>query len=271
VEVKNLNSFKALLRSLEHEIERQFEILRSGGEVARETRGWDETNAVTFSQRSKEMADDYRYFPEPDLPPLVITRQYVEQIRAEMPELPQERYRRLVEQFQLPAYDAQLLTDERAVVDYFEAVAAAPQAQGVSPKVISNWITGELFRLLHARNADIEASPVSPSGLAELIALVERGVITGTTGKRVLETMFDSGRAAEDIVADDGLAQIADTEQLSPVIDQVIAANADAVAQLKAGKETVLRFLVGQVMKATRGKADAKLATQLLRDKLKSS
>jgi aspartyl-tRNA(Asn)/glutamyl-tRNA(Gln) amidotransferase subunit B len=269
VEVKNLNSFKALLRSLEYEIERQSKVLRQGRTVARETRGWNETEAVTFSQRSKEMADDYRYFPEPDLPPLVITRESVQRLRAKMPELPDDRYQRLMEEYQLPSYDARLLTDERAVADYFEQAVAEAGSEDLSPKTIGNWITGELFRLLHAHSADISASPVPPAALVQLIALVEKHLVTGTTGKRVLETMFNTGRAAQDIVDQEGLGQISDTDQLSPVIDQVISANPDVVAQFKAGKETVLRFLVGQVMKATGGKANPKLAADLLQEWLK--
>jgi aspartyl-tRNA(Asn)/glutamyl-tRNA(Gln) amidotransferase subunit B len=271
VEVKNLNSFRALLRSLEHEIERQSHILREGGSVVRETRGWNETDTVTFSQRGKEMADDYRYFPEPDLPPLSITDEWVECIRATMPELPDDRYRRLMNHYQLSSYDARLLTDERAVADYFEQAVAAGQGQNLAPKIIANWTMGELFRLLHARNADIQASPVSPAGLVELIALVETGAVTGSVGKRVLQSMFDTGQAARDIVDQEGLAQISDAEKLSPVIDQVIGGNPDAVAQYKAGKETVLRFLVGQLMKATRGKANPELAAKLLQERLKGA
>jgi len=271
VEVKNLNSFKALLRSLEYEIERQSTLLREGRAVLRETRGWNETNEVTFSQRSKEMADDYRYFPEPDLPPLVIARECVERIRAQLPELPDIRYRRIVDEYQLSSYDARLLTDERTVADYFEQAAAEGRSRGLSPKTVSNWITGELFRLLHARDADIGKNPVSPKELAELIALVETGAVTGTTGKRVLEAMFDSGRSARDIVEQEGLTQISDAQQLSAVVDQVLSANPDAVSQFRAGKETVLRFLVGQVMRATRGKANPELVTTLLQERLKGS
>jgi len=269
VEVKNLNSFKALLRSLEYEIERQSKLLRQGGTVLRETRGWNETDGITFSQRIKEMADDYRYFPEPDLPPLVITRECVERIRAQMPELPDDRYRRVMDEYQLPSYDARLLTDERAVADYFELAAAEGRSRGLSPKTIGNWITGELFRLLNARNAAIGTSPVSPAGLAELIALVETGAVTGTTGKRVLETMFDDERSARDIVDQEGLTQISDAQQLSAVIGQILSANPDAVGQFRAGKQTVLRFLVGQVMQATRGKANPELAASLLKERLK--
>ncbi len=269
VEVKNLNSFRALLRSLEYEVDRQSAVLRQGGTVARETRGWNETDSITFSQRGKEMADDYRYFPEPDLPPLVISRQWVAEIRSRMPELPDNRYRRLMDEYQLTSYDARLLSDERAVADYFEQTVAAGQCKNLPPKIIGNWITGELFRLLHARKADISASPVRPAGLVELIALVETDVVTGTTGKRVLQTMFETGRPAQDIVEEEGLAQISDAEKLIAVIDQAMSANPDAVAEFRAGKETVLRFLVGQVMKATRGKANPELAAKLLQERLK--
>jgi aspartyl-tRNA(Asn)/glutamyl-tRNA(Gln) amidotransferase subunit B len=268
VEIKNLNSLKALLRALEYEIERQGELIGEGGAVHRETRGWNETQGVTLLQRSKEFADDYRYFPEPDLPPLEIQREWVEQIRARMPELPEERSRRFMSDYELSTYDAALLTEERPVADYFEQAVAVAQPRGLSPKTIANWVTGELFRLLHSSNLEIDAIKISPEQLVALAALVEDNVITMTSGKRVLEVMFDSGRAAEDVVAKEGLAQIADVDQLVPIVEQVIAANPDAVAEYRRGKETILRFLMGQVMRATGGKADASLAADLLKQKL---
>jgi len=270
VEVKNLNSFKALLRSLEYEIKRQAEILRKGGTVHRETRGWDESRGVTFLQRSKEFADDYRYFPEPDLPPLEIAREWVEQIRMGIPELPDARRRRFISEYGLTAYDAGLLTDSRPVADYFEQAVTAGQSRGIDPKTIANWISGELFRLLHAADVSITAVKVSPEQFVELIALVKDKVITMSTGKRVLETMFNTGKDANAIVAEEELAQISDADTLSPIVDEVIAGNPDAVAQYQAGKESVLRFLVGQVMRATRGKADPNLAADLLRRKLQA-
>jgi aspartyl-tRNA(Asn)/glutamyl-tRNA(Gln) amidotransferase subunit B len=268
VEIKNLNSFRALLRSLEYEINRQEKVLHQGGAIRRQTRGWDEAQAITFVQRGKEFADDYRYFPEPDLPPLEIKREWVEQIRAGMPELPDERYRRFMAEYELSAYDAGLLTEDRPVADYFEQAVSTARHRGISSKAIANWVTSELFRLLHASNLEITAVKIPPEQLVELIALVKDKVITMTTGKHVLQVMFDSGGAASDIVAEEELAQIADKDRLSPIVDEVISTNPDAITQYKGGKDTVLRFLVGQVMRATRGKADPNLVADLLKRKL---
>nr|MBC7244530.1 Asp-tRNA(Asn)/Glu-tRNA(Gln) amidotransferase subunit GatB [Chloroflexota bacterium] len=268
VEIKNLNSFRALLRSLEYEISRQEQVLREGGTISRETRGWDETRSITFVQRSKEFADDYRYFPEPDLPPLEITREWVEEIRAKMPELPDERYRRFVSEYGLSAYDAGLLTDDRFIADYFEQAVTTAKTRGIPPKTIANWITGELFRLLHVTNVEPTAIQVPPEQLVELVVLLNENLITMTSAKHVLETMFHTGKAARDIVAEEGLIQIADADQIMPIVEEVIRSNPDAVAQYKRGKETVLRFLVGQVMRATKGKADPNITAELIRKKL---
>jgi aspartyl-tRNA(Asn)/glutamyl-tRNA(Gln) amidotransferase subunit B len=268
VEVKNLNSFRALLRSLEFEVQRQENMLREGGAVHRETRGWDDVQEVTFVQRSKEMADDYRYFPEPDLPPLEITQECVQEIRAAMPELPDERYARLTSTYGLSSYDARLLTDDRPVADYFERAVAAGRAKGVEPKAIANWITGELFHLLHDQNLEIAAVRVLPEELVQLIALLQERQVTMSTAKHVLEVMSRTAKAAQEVVAEEGLIQISDADRLSPIVDDVIAKHADAVAQYRSGKEATLRFLVGQVMKATKGKADPVLAADLIKQKL---
>jgi len=268
VEVKNLNSFRALLRSLEFEVQRQENVLREGGTIHRETRGWDDVLGLTFVQRSKETADDYRYFPEPDLPPLAITREWVQQIRAAMPELPDERYARFMSTYGLSPYDARLLSDERPVADYFERAVAAGQPEGVDPKAIANWITGELFHLLHDGNLEITAGRVSPEQLVQLVALLQEGQVTMSSAKHVLDVMFKTGKAARDIVAEEGLIQISDAGRLAAIVDEVIAAHADAVTQYRSGKGTVLRFLVGQVMKATKGKADPNLAADLIKRRL---
>ncbi len=268
VELKNLNSFRAVWRSVEYEIKRQEELVRNGGSVRRETRGWDDAKEVTFPQRSKESAEDYRYFPEPDLPPLEIARSWVEEIRAKMPEVPDERRRRLIAQHGLSDYDAGLLTEERAVADYFERAVAAGEARHISTKTIANWITGELFRLLNATNEGIATIRVSPTQLVDLLALVGQSVITTNTGRHVLQAMFATGRAAHDIVTEEGLAQIGDEQTLSAVVDQVLRDNQAVVTQYRQGKETVLRFLVGQVMRATKGKADPNRATEMLKEHL---
>jgi aspartyl-tRNA(Asn)/glutamyl-tRNA(Gln) amidotransferase subunit B len=264
VEVKNLNSFHSVKLALEYEIERQARILRAGGRVEQVTMGWNEARGVTVVQRSKEYAHDYRYFPEPDLPPLVLSREWVEGIRTSLPELPDARRDRFVEQYGLSRYDAEVLTAERPVADYFEScVRAYPDA-----KAVANWITGELFRLLKATDAGIEAIKITPDALAELLTLVEKGSISINIAKDVFAEMFETGQPAAQIVREKGLAQISDAEELAPIVEQVIAENPGPVAEYLAGKEAVLRFLVGQVMKATRGKANPQLVTKLLQEKL---
>jgi len=268
VEVKNLNSFRSVKLALEYEIERQKRLLEAGGKVEQETMGWDESRGVTVLQRSKEYAHDYRYFPEPDLPPLVIEREWVEEIRTKLPELPDAKRDRFVADYGLSRYDAGVLVADRAVADYFETCVRAGAGR-VEPKAIANWITGELFRLMKAQGLEIGEVRITPDKLVALIGMVEDGTITASTAKKVLAEVFETGRAPEEIVRERGLAQISDVEALSRVVDEVIAANPKAVADYLAGKKPVLRFLVGQVMKATRGKANPKLANELLLEKLK--
>jgi aspartyl-tRNA(Asn)/glutamyl-tRNA(Gln) amidotransferase subunit B len=264
VEVKNLNSFRSVKLALDYEIQRQSRILDEGGSIEQVTMGWDENRGVTVVQRSKEYAHDYRYFPEPDLPPLSISRQWVEEIRDKLPELPAARRNRFVAEYGLSAYNADVLTTDKAVADYFEAcVKAYPEA-----KTVSNWITGELFRLLKETETGIEEVRITPAALAELLTLVEKGTINQNTAKAILGEMFQSGRAAAEIVAAKGLAQISDTDELGQIVEQVIAANPDQVAEYRAGKERLLGWFVGQVMKATRGKANPQLVTKLLKEKL---
>lgn len=265
VEVKNLNSFRSVTLALDYEIQRQSQILDEGGSIEQVTMGWDENRGVTVVQRSKEYAHDYRYFPEPDLPPLSISQEWVEEIRDRLPELPDARRNRFLAEYGLSAYDAGVLTTDKAVADYFEAcVKAYPEA-----KTVSNWITGELFRLLKETEAGIEELRITPAALAELLTLVEKGTINQNTAKAVLGEMFQTGRAAAEIVAEKGLAQISDADELERVIDEVISANPDQVAEYRAGKERLLGWFVGQVMKATRGKANPQLVTELLKEKLR--
>jgi len=259
-EVKNVNSFRYLEKALEYEIERQVEIVEGGGRVIQETRLWDSSTGRTFSMRSKEEAHDYRYFPEPDLPPLVIDEARIARVRDTMPELPAARSRRFVEQYAIPAYDAGVLTQSSALADYFEATAAA-----VSPKAASNWIMGELLRTMKERGQEIDQVPLRPASLVGLIALIEKGAISNSVGKDVFAKMYDSGRPADAIVAEEGLAQIGDEGALQLVIDEVLQKNADAVAQYRAGKQQTFGFLVGQVMKGSKGKANPKLASDLLK------
>jgi len=264
VEVKNLNSFRSVKLALEYEIQRQSQILDKGGNIEQVTMGWDEDRGVTVVQRSKEYAHDYRYFPEPDLPPLSISPEWVEEIRDKLPELPAARRDRFMAAYGLSAYDADVLIADKAVADYFEAcVKAYPQA-----KTVSNWITGDLFRLLKETETDIKEVRITPAALAELLTIVEKGTINRNTAKAVLGEMFKSGWAAAEIVAEKGLAQISDADELGQIIGQVIAANPDQVAEYRAGKERLLGWFLGQVMKATRGKANPQLVTQLLKEKL---
>jgi len=263
-EVKNLNSFRYLHKALEYEIARQVDLIEGGGRVVQETRLWDSSAGRTVSMRSKEEAHDYRYFPEPDLPPVVVDDARVAAVRETMPELPEARRRRFIEAYGLPEYDAGVLTQSAALADYFEQVAAASK----SPKAASNWVMGELLRTVKDRGVDVHAVPLAPQALAGLITLVEKGTISSTVAKDVFGKMYESGRSADEIVTADGLAQNSDETAVLAIIRDVIAANADAAAQYRAGKSQTFGFLVGQVMKGSGGKANPKLASQLLKREL---
>jgi aspartyl-tRNA(Asn)/glutamyl-tRNA(Gln) amidotransferase subunit B len=252
-EVKNLNSFRALERSVDYEIQRQTAQLERGERVIQETRGWDEARGMTFTQRVKETEEDYRYFPEPDLPPLVVDPAWVAQIRAGLPELPAVKLRRFQEQYGLGAYDAEVLVAERAVADYYEAVLAAA---GTSPKMAANWISGELFALLNQAGESIETLRLAPGDFAGLLHMVAQGQITQNTGKAVLVEMFQTGRSADAIVAARGLRQISDMDFIAGLVAQVLAENAEQVASYLGGKESVARWLFGQVMRLARGQAN---------------
>jgi len=265
VEIKNLNSFRAVLNSLGYEIERQKEILRSGGKIKQETMGWDEVRGVTLPQRSKEYAHDYRYFPEPDLPPLELKREWIESIKARLPELPDAKRERFIQGYSLSEYDARVLTAEKAIADYFEECLKHYH----HPKEVSNWVTGELFRLLKSDGIEIERSKVSPVHLGELLKLVGEGTISSSMAKDVLEESFKTGQEPRAIVESKGLVQISDADQLAAIVAQVLEENPKPVADYLGGKEGALRYLVGQVMKATKGKANPGLANRLLDERLK--
>jgi aspartyl-tRNA(Asn)/glutamyl-tRNA(Gln) amidotransferase subunit B len=260
-EVKNLNSFRFLQKALEHEIERQIELVTDGGRVVQETRLWDAAAGRTVSMRSKEEAHDYRYFPDPDLPPVIVDAARIAAIRSTMPELPDARRRRFVEAHGLPEYDAGQLTQSRGLADYFEAAVAA----GAPPKMAGNWIMGELARKLKEGHADIAASPVAPDRLAGLIALIENGTISGSMAKDVFDRMYATDRTAAAIVETEGLSQIDDESQIVALVAGVLAENADAVAQYRAGKASTFGFLVGQVMKAAGRKANPKRVNEMLK------
>ena len=263
-EVKNLNSFRHLQKAIEYEIERQIEVIEGGGRVVQETRLWDTGAGRTVSMRSKEEAHDYRYFPEPDLPPLVVDAARLDAIRATMPELPAARRQRFVAAYGLPEYDAGVLTHSPALADYFERVAAGSR----NPKAASNWVMGELLRTLKDHGLETSAIPLAADALAGLIALIDNGTISSSIGKDVFAKMFDSGRAADEIVKADGLAQNSDEGALLAIVHDVMAKNADAVAQYKAGSAKTFGFLVGQLMKASGGTANPKVANDLLKREL---
>ncbi|HLF05524.1 MAG TPA: Asp-tRNA(Asn)/Glu-tRNA(Gln) amidotransferase subunit GatB, partial [Dehalococcoidia bacterium] len=266
-EVKNMNSFRSVFLALNYEVERQRRVLEDGGRVVQETRGWVEERGVTVSQRSKEQAHDYRYFPEPDLPPLVISPGWVEELRGRLPELPAQRKARLVGEYGIPEYDAGLLTGSRATADYFEQAAGGPGSAAFA-KQVSNWMLGDLTRLLNLANQDISQTRVTPAHLAELIGLIEAGTLSTTLAKTVLEEAFQTGHRPGDIVRDRGYAQISDSGVVEEAVAQAIASNPKAVADYRSGKETAARFLVGQVMKITRGQAKPELVNELVRRQL---
>jgi len=256
VEVKNMNSFKAVYLALEYEAKRQRKTAEEGKKLAQETRGWVEERGITVAQRSKEYAHDYRYFPEPDLPPLVLSREWVEEIRSKLPELPEARHDRLVAEYNLPLYDANLLTASREMADYFEDCLREYKAQPAPAKEIANNIDINRFR-----------ERVSPQRLCELIVYAQ-DVVNTATAKFVVEEMFNSARTAKEIINEKGLTQISDTRQLEETVASVINSNPQAVADYKAGKKQSLKFLVGQVMRATGSRANPKLVNELLEKKL---
>jgi aspartyl-tRNA(Asn)/glutamyl-tRNA(Gln) amidotransferase subunit B len=263
-EVKNVNSFRYLQKALEYEIERQIDVVEHGGRVVQETRLFDSAQGRTYSMRSKEEAHDYRYFPEPDLPPLIIDAPRRHAIAHTLPELPEARRARLVSQYGLPEYDADLLTQTRGLADYFEATAGA----SANAKASSNWIMGELLRTLKERNLSIEEVTIAPSALAGLIRIIDAGTISSTVAKDVFAKMLDSGRSAESIVQSEGLAQIGDVEALAGIVREAVAANPDAVSQVLKGRNNAFGFLVGYVMKASKGKANPKVVNDLLKKEL---
>jgi len=270
VEVKNMNSFRSVYRALHYEVERQREIVGGGGRIPQETRGWVDDQGVTVSQRSKEEADDYRYFPEPDLPPIVVDREWLDRIRAETPELPDAKRARFEAEYGLSAYDVAVLVESRAKADYFAAaVALTPEAKRQKrAKAVANWINGELAGLLNARNMEITETKITPEALSELIGLQEDGTISGKTAKSVFEEMFETGRRPGEIVEEAGLVQITAGDEILAAIERVLEDHAKAAEDYRRGKEEALKFLVGQVMRETRGRANPGTVNQLLKEKL---
>ncbi|MGQ9461552.1 MAG: Asp-tRNA(Asn)/Glu-tRNA(Gln) amidotransferase subunit GatB [Candidatus Fervidibacter sp.] len=264
VEIKNLNSFKAVLGAVEAEIKRQAEILSSGGEVQQQTMLWNETLKITEPMRTKETAHDYRYFPEPDLVPIVVTDEWLDRLKAEMPELPKQRFKRFVREYELSEHEAELLTVTPVVANYFET---AVRACGES-KAIANWMLGDLQGLLNDAGKGWEECPVRPEHLGEMVALMKEGTISVRIAKEVLKGMFATGKSARQIVEEKGLVQITDEAELRRIVEGIVAANPKAVKEFLSGNERVLGFFVGQVMKATKGKANPQLTNRLVREVL---
>jgi aspartyl-tRNA(Asn)/glutamyl-tRNA(Gln) amidotransferase subunit B len=273
-EVKNMNSFRAVYRALEYEVERQVRVVEEGGRVVQETRGWIEERGVTVSQRTKESAHDYRYFPEPDLPPLSISREWVEDVRAHQPELPGARRDRFVAQFGLSLYDASQLTASKTTAEFFEDGLKAKETQpadvNAKAKAIANWMLGDMTGLLNASGTEIEDSKITPGSLREFTDLIEAETISGPAAKTVFEEMFKSGEGAQDIAEEQGLTQISDVGFLDEAVAEVLKGNPQAVQDFLGGKETAIKFLVGQVMKETRGRANPAMINRILLENLSS-
>jgi aspartyl-tRNA(Asn)/glutamyl-tRNA(Gln) amidotransferase subunit B len=267
VEAKNLNSFRYLQHALEYEIERQIGVLEAGGQIAQETRLWNVAAGRTEQMRSKEFAHDYRYFPDPDLPPLAAPERLVAEVRAEMPELPDVKRARFLKEHGITPYDAEVLTATRALADYFEAAVRA----GAPAKSAANWISTELLRRLNEAGKEIENCPVPPVALAELLSKIENAEITAATGKKVFATMFDSGKRAADIISAEGMSQISDAGAIEKIARAVVAKNAENAAKYRAGNEGVFKFFVGQVMKETRGQANPQIVNDVLKRVLAES
>jgi aspartyl-tRNA(Asn)/glutamyl-tRNA(Gln) amidotransferase subunit B len=263
-EVKNINSFKFVEKALEYEIKRQIRLLEEGGKVIQETRLWDSSRGITESMRGKEEAHDYRYFPEPDLVPMTPTDEWVDEIRASLPELPDKKRKRFISEYGLPEYDADLLTAEKAMADWFEEVVK----KGAQPKTVSNWMTGELARLLNEENKSIETCLLKPALLAEMIRLIDNGTISGKIAKTVFEEMYRTAKNPGEIIKEKGLVQISDSGAIEKAIDEIIAKNSKEVERFRAGDEKLISFFVGQVMKSTKGKANPQMVNEILKKKL---
>lgn len=263
-EMKNINSFKAIARAIAYEARRQIELIEEGKRVVQETRRWDENKDATFSMRSKENAQDYRYFPEPDIPPMEITDDYLDSARQELPEMAQEKKRRYVAQFGLPAYDAGMITGQKALADFFEEAVAL----GGAPKEVANWIMGEVLRTLKEKALEAKQMPLTPATLVKLLELVKQGKINRNTAVEVFAAIWDTDGDPEAYVKEHGLEQVSDAGLVESVVEQVFADNPKSIADYQAGKQKAFGFLVGQTMKQLKGKADPKVVNQIIREKL---
>ena len=274
VEIKNMNSFRAVYNALVYETKRQAKLLNNGEIISQETRGWVENRGVTVSQRSKEYAADYRYFPEPDLPPLAIEQSWIDEVQSKLPELPQERSTRYVNEYGLSTYDADLLTASKLTADYFETVMKDPASKtedlNSTAKSVSNWILGELTRLLHTHDRTINDLEFETRHFIGLIRLIDKGTLSNSMAKTVFEEMFKTGGSPEKIADSHGLIQISDTDVVESAVNESIDGNPQPVADYLGGKDTAIQFLVGQVMRITKGKANPQIVSDLLKEKLDS-
>jgi aspartyl-tRNA(Asn)/glutamyl-tRNA(Gln) amidotransferase subunit B len=264
-ELKNINSFRFVEKALEYEIKRQISIVEGGGKIVQETRLWDSAAGVTQSMRSKEEAHDYRYFPEPDLPPIVVDNAWIDRIKAGLPELPDQKRQRFIKAYGLPEYDSEIMTTERSVADWFEDTVKA----GGQAKAVSNWIMGDLMRIMNEENKTIDEMPIRPAQLAGMLKLVDDGTISGKIAKTVFEEICSSGKDADEIVKEKGLVQISDTGEIEKAVDDILSKHQAEIERFRAGDEKLLAFFVGQVMKVTKGKANPKVLNELLMKKLK--
>lgn len=261
IELKNLSSFRAVRRSLEYEEKRQREVLEDGGELIQETRRWDEDKGITLSMRSKEEAHDYRYFPEPDLVPMVIDKDWIRKIRESLPELPDDRKERYIKDFGLPAYDAEVITSSKALSDFYEDCITYYH----DPKTVSNWVMVEMMGLLNEKGIEIEQVKFKPQQLAAMLSMIDKGTISGKIAKEVFRDMFETGKDPEAIVKEKGLVQISDQSELEKIAQKVIEQNPKSVEDYKKGKQKAMGFLVGQMMKETKGKANPQMVNSILK------
>jgi len=263
-EVKNINSFKNVEKAIDYEIRRQIRLIEGGGKVVQETRLWDADKGITESMRSKEEAHDYRYFPDPDLVPITVEQSWIDGIRSSLPELPEAKSSRFVSDLGLPEYDADLLSSERETAEWFEGVVKA----GGQPKAVSNWMMGELMKLLNEENRAIDDCPIKPSQLADMLQLIDKGTISGKIAKTVFDEMYKTGKDAAAIVKEKGLVQISDSSEIEKIVDEILAKSPKEIERFKAGDEKLIGFFVGQAMKASKGKANPQMLNELLKKKL---
>lgn len=267
-ESKNINSFKAVQRAIEYEEIRQAELLDDGGKVVQETRTWDDANGVSLSMRSKEEAHDYRYFPEPDLPPIIIDTEWIERVRAALPELPTARKNRLMQDYNLPAYDAEVITASKDMADYFDSVIDSADDRARDAKGIANWLMGDVSAYLNVKGISIKEFVVPAANIAELVCLINKGVLSSKLAKSVFEEMLVSNHKPSVIVKEKGMEQVSDTGAIEKIVEETIAENPKSVEDYRAGKAQALGFLVGQIMRKSKGKANPGMVNQILKDKL---